>query len=51
MLWWAGLVTLIGLARHMLTPKAVTWVSRIAGAAVVGFALWLLLSATAGLLG
>jgi putative LysE/RhtB family amino acid efflux pump len=41
-LWWAVLVTLVALGRHMLTRTAVTWVSRVAGAAVVGFALWLL---------
>ncbi|MDO8915258.1 MAG: LysE family transporter [Coriobacteriia bacterium] len=48
MLWWVGLVTVVGLARHMLTPAAVTWVSRIAGAVVVAFAVWLLAGAVAG---
>jgi len=50
MLWWVALVTVIGLGRHMLTPKAVTWVSRVAGAAVVTFALWLVVGAAASLL-
>jgi threonine/homoserine/homoserine lactone efflux protein len=48
MLWWVGLVTVVGLARHMLTPKAVTWVSRVAGVIVVAFSLWLLAGAVAG---
>jgi threonine/homoserine/homoserine lactone efflux protein len=49
-LWWVALVTLVGLGRHMLTPKTVTWVSRVAGAAVVAFALWLLVGAVGALL-
>jgi putative LysE/RhtB family amino acid efflux pump len=48
MLWWIGLVTVVGLARHVLTPKAVTWVSRVAGAVVVAFAVWLLAGAVVG---
>lgn len=48
-LWWAVLVTVVGLGRHVLTPKAVTWVSRIAGAVVVGFAVWLLWGTAASL--
>jgi threonine/homoserine/homoserine lactone efflux protein len=50
MLWWLALVTALSLGRHMLTPKAVTWVSRVAGGAVAAFALWLLASTVAGLL-
>jgi hypothetical protein len=38
-------VTLVALGRHVLTRTAVTWVSRVAGAAVVAFALWLLVGA------
>jgi threonine/homoserine/homoserine lactone efflux protein len=49
-LWWAVLVTLVALGRHMLTRTAVTWVSRVAGAAVVGFALWLLTSGVGALI-
>jgi threonine/homoserine/homoserine lactone efflux protein len=48
-LWWVGLVTLVALGRHMLTPKAVTWVSRVAGAAVVVLAVWLLVVAVVAL--
>jgi threonine/homoserine/homoserine lactone efflux protein len=44
-LWWFALVTLVALGRHVLTRTAVTWVSRVAGAAVVAFALWLLVGA------
>jgi threonine/homoserine/homoserine lactone efflux protein len=49
--WWLVLVTMVALGRHMLTPKAVTWVSRVAGAAVVVFAAWLLVGAVVGLTG
>jgi threonine/homoserine/homoserine lactone efflux protein len=49
-LWWIALVTVVGLGRHVLTPKAVTWVSRVAGAAVVVFALWLVVAGVAALL-
>jgi threonine/homoserine/homoserine lactone efflux protein len=49
-LWWAVLVTLVALGRHMLTRAAVTWVSRVAGAAVVGFALWLLTGSAGALM-
>jgi threonine/homoserine/homoserine lactone efflux protein len=43
--WWVVLVTVVALGRHALTPGAVAWVSRIAGAAVVVFAVWLLVGA------
>jgi threonine/homoserine/homoserine lactone efflux protein len=50
-LWWLALVTLVALGRHMLTPRAVTGVSRVAGVAVVAFALWLLVGAVGALAG
>jgi threonine/homoserine/homoserine lactone efflux protein len=49
-LWWVALVTFLGLGRRMLTPRAVTWVSRVAGGVVVAFALWLLAGVVAALL-
>jgi putative LysE/RhtB family amino acid efflux pump len=44
-LWWFGLVSVVAAGRHMLTAKAVTRVSRVAGAAVIGLAVWLVVGA------
>jgi threonine/homoserine/homoserine lactone efflux protein len=35
--WWVLLTTLVGALRERITPRVMTWINRLSGAALVGF--------------
>jgi len=43
--WWVALTSVVSAARHGLSSKAVTWVSRVSGAAVAAFGVFAVISA------
>jgi threonine/homoserine/homoserine lactone efflux protein len=43
LLWWAVLVTVVGALRERVGERALTWVTRVSGAAIAAFgvvAMW-----------
>jgi threonine/homoserine/homoserine lactone efflux protein len=44
LLWWVCLVTGVSLVRHRLSATAIMWIDRVSGAAILGFAVWMLAS-------
>ena len=42
-LWWLGLVSAVSLLRKKITPDMLKWINRIAGTAIVGFGVNLIL--------
>ncbi len=42
MLWWLALTGLLAVTRAKLSPKVLTWINRLAGLALIGFAFYAL---------
>ncbi|MBI4601655.1 MAG: LysE family transporter [Planctomycetes bacterium] len=47
-LWWLLLSGAVGLARSRVTPRSIRWVSRVSGAAILGFGAAALAGAFSG---
>ncbi len=46
MLWWLALTGLLAVTRARLAPPAMTWINRLAGLSLIGFALYALSGVT-----